>query len=86
MTEEFLRECHRAVLAGMRAGIVTFPPMQPEPEPTPRRSNINRPCADCGVVIAIRSPWHLRCETCAPLHARAQKRARKSSSNPRKNS
>lgn len=85
MTEEFLAECRRAVLLGMRQETVVFPPLERETERAPRRSNISRPCVDCGTVIAIRSPWHLRCETCAPAHAREQRRQRKSASSSRKN-
>lgn len=85
MTEQFLAECRRAILQGMRQGTVIFPPLQRDPEPTLRRSNISRPCADCGIMIEIRSPWHKRCGICAPVHTRAQKRQRKSASSSRKN-
>lgn len=85
MTDAFLRECNRAVLAGMRAGLLTFPPPERDVERAPRRSTVSRPCAGCGVLIAIRSPWHQRCIECAAAHAAALKRQRRSASSSRKN-
>ena len=77
LTEEFLRDCHRAVLRGINQGLVICPPLE-KPQETKNTYRRQRKCEACGVDVEMHSRWQKRCLECSIAKDREVNRRKRS--------
>jgi len=76
LTKEFYAECHKVVLAGMRKGWIVFPPLEKPTQKETAAFRVEKPCAVCGSMVSMHSPWQKMCYPCSIITGRKRDRER----------
>lgn len=77
LTKKFYDECQKTVLHGIRRGMIVCPPLQ---KPTVKETaafRTDKPCVECGVIVAMHSPWQKMCYPCSILAGKKRDKKRR---------